>query len=404
MLDSAESIVPERYRLGNWRRVIENQGTTLQADAKDLPDISVVICTYNRCQMLPGALESVLAQQTGGVRYEVIVVDNNSTDQTRQVIESYIWRGATNLHYVFEGRQGKPYALNKAIDCARAPILAFTDDDIRVAPDWVAKIKRAFDEHAEVDLVGGKVLPIWDGPPAWLTREHWSPLALVDYGDAPFYTSAHRPTCLVGANLSMRRETFDLIGRFSTSLLRCQDHELQLRLWRAGRQGLYLPDVIVMAKVQPERLTKAYHRWWHSNHGKYSAIMGYSEMLSDDLVDDEGRIKEPAPDEAMLYGQPGFVYRECIRIVAGSILGWVTASIRGCEELSFRDENRIRHSINFINKSRQLYAARLDHSHPAELGRFFKAILRKKLKLNMQARRNRRHGEHLAIHDQSEGN
>ena len=150
---------------------------------------SVNICTYNRCRMLREALESVLSQRVhDGGRYEVIVVDNNSTDETRQVVESFIARGHANLRYVFEGRQGLSYARNAAVSAARSPILAFTDDDVRVKPDWVATIKRTLDDHPEVDCVGGKVLPRWTfAPPSWLTREHWAPLALVDYGDQPFY-------------------------------------------------------------------------------------------------------------------------------------------------------------------------------------------------------------------------
>ena len=103
-------------------------------------DVTVIIATYNRADMLPGALESVLAQEADGVRYEVIVVDNNSPDQTREVVESFIARGHRNLRYLFEGRQGVAYARNTALAHASAPIIAFTDDDVRVSPDWVAMI------------------------------------------------------------------------------------------------------------------------------------------------------------------------------------------------------------------------------------------------------------------------
>src|SRR5436305_8400951 len=136
-------------------------------------DVSVIISTYNRCEMLPAALESILAQETAGTRYELIVVDNNSTDKTREVVESFIARGHANLRYVFEGKQGLSHARNAGIAAARAPIIAFTDDDVRAASDWVASIKRVFDEHPEVDFVGGKVLPRWEAePPSWLTPDH----------------------------------------------------------------------------------------------------------------------------------------------------------------------------------------------------------------------------------------
>src|ERR1044071_7412174 len=114
-------------------------------------EITVIISTYNRSDMLAGAIESVLEQDSEGVRYEVIVVDNNSTDKTREVVEGYIERGQENLRYVFEAKQGVSYARNTGIGEARAEIIAFADDDVRVTKDWVARIKRAFDLHPEID-------------------------------------------------------------------------------------------------------------------------------------------------------------------------------------------------------------------------------------------------------------
>src|ERR1044072_4820738 len=105
-------------------------------------DVTVIIATYNRAGMLGPAVESVLKQDAGDLRFEVIVVDKNSPDHTREVVESYIARGHTNLSYLFEPRQGVAHARNHALAHARAPVIAFTDDDVRVAPDWVRMIKR----------------------------------------------------------------------------------------------------------------------------------------------------------------------------------------------------------------------------------------------------------------------
>lgn len=198
--------------------------------------VSVVISTHNRCDLLPGALEAALSQQAGA-RHEVIVVDNNSSDRTREVVDAFMAHGAPRLRYVFEGRQGLSHGRNAGIANARGAIVAFTDDDVRVAPDWVEKIERALKEHPEVDFVGGKILPQWERPPPrWLTPEHWSPLALSDHGDEPFYVNAERDLCLVGASLAFRREVFDRIGLFSEELQRVkdgvgsvEDHELERR-------------------------------------------------------------------------------------------------------------------------------------------------------------------------------
>ena len=159
--------------------------------------VTVIIATYNRAAMLPEALESVLTQEADGVRYEVIIVDNNSPDQTRAVVESYIARGHTNLRYLFEGQQGVAHARNTALAHARAPIVAFTDDDVRVAPGWVASIKRSLDEHPEVGLCGRKVLPRWSQePPAWMTWAHWS-LWHDGLRDHPSTRMAGHQRCLV---------------------------------------------------------------------------------------------------------------------------------------------------------------------------------------------------------------
>src|SRR5205085_10674009 len=160
-----------------------------------------VLSTYNRCGMLEAALDSALAQESRGVHYEVIVVDNNSTDRTREVVEQRIAQGHANLRYIFEAKQGVSYARNIGVAKADAPLIAFADDDVRVASDWVANIKREFDLHPEIDYLGGKILPQWPSPPPdWLTRDHWWALALLDCGDEPFYVDADHLVCLPTAN------------------------------------------------------------------------------------------------------------------------------------------------------------------------------------------------------------
>jgi glucosyl-dolichyl phosphate glucuronosyltransferase len=227
-------------------------------------DISVVVSTYNRADRLPAALDAVLDQDTA-IPYEVIVVDNNSTDGTAAVLASYSERFRGRLRSAFEPRQGLSYGRNAGILLSRSPIVAFSDDDVRVAPNWIAQLCRAFDEHADIAYVGGRVLPEWlEPPPRWLTTAHWSPLALQDYGDEPLRSGRERAVCLVGANLAFRRRVFDRVGLFTPSLGRVkdgigstEDHEMQLRVWGSGMHGLYAPSVVAVADVTPDRLRKA---------------------------------------------------------------------------------------------------------------------------------------------------
>jgi glycosyltransferase involved in cell wall biosynthesis len=350
-------------------------------------DVSVVISTYNGAAVLPRALDAVLDQEVGNdLHYEVIVVDNNSTDDTRSVIESYVARAAGRMRYVFEGRQGLSYGRNAGIQAARAPIVAFTDDDVRVARDWVATLKALLDEHPEVDYVGGRVLPQWSGPPpAWLTDAHWSPLALVDYGAEPIYVNPDRQLCLVGANIAMRRALFDLIGLFEPELQRVkdsigsmEDHELVIRCWRAGRQGLYAPNLIASTVVRPERMLKAYHRRWHSGHGAFCAKMRYNED-----VNGEGRyIGKVAAERVTLFGVPGFLYRQLVR-EAGS---WARASLQRRPDLALSFENSMRFLVSYIRTRYRDEKGTHGRSPVAEIGGFATGLVRKKVRTAMRRR------------------
>ena len=217
-------------------------------------------------------------------RYEVIVVDNNSTDDTRRVVERFMGK-EPRITYLFEPRQGVSYGRNTGIAAATAPIVGFTDDDVQVARNWASTILTVLAGHPEAACVGGRVLPSWPGPlPSWLERAPWGPLALLDYGDQPFYVNLQRRLCLITANAAYRREVFDRIGMFALHVqavgreVATEDHELLLRLWNAGGQGLYWPALTATAGVEPERMRRGYHRRWHRRHGHYSAIMHDEEM------------------------------------------------------------------------------------------------------------------------------
>ena len=337
-------------------------------------DISVVISTYNRSEMLRVALERLLVQQSEEASYEVIVVDNNSTDRTREVVETFIESGHSNLRYVFEPKQGISYGRNTGIASSSAEIIAFTDDDVRVGQDWIGNMKRAFDEHPEVDFIGGPILPEWKSePPAWLTREHWWPLALLDFGDKPFHVNIDFPLCLPTANISFRRRAFDSIGLFSPEFSGREDHELLVRLWRTDRQGIYIPNLVVTAEVQPERLKKDYHRKWNLTTGKFNSLMRLNEC-----IDRDGRFVGEMPDLATLFGVPAFIYRKLIT----ESFRWVVAAGLGRSGKSQQHKNHIWYLIGYISKRIEKNSAERKHSSLTEIGAFTKTMLRKKLYRN----------------------
>ncbi len=309
--------------------------------------ISIVISTLNRANLLGAAIDSICAQNAGGTSYELIIVDNNSTDDTAEVVRRYMQRYAA-VRYAFQPEPGVSQGRNLGVQLARAPIVAFTDDDVRVPPSWVSRIQEAFDRHRDAAFVGGPVLPLWAAaPPAWLTERHWGPVSLLNYGDALLTIEASRPLCLITANLAVRRRVFEEVGPFAPEFRRCQDHELLLRFWAAGQRGLYLPDLVVHTEVPQERLTKAYHRMWHERNGRYYALMPISDLF---------RTRNSAPPRT-LWGTPLFVYRQ----IGAAAVGWLTATLGMNQSIAFYHETCMRRSAGYI---RARYAQRVRKRTP----------------------------------------
>ncbi len=232
-------------------------------------NLSVILCTYNRCQMLATALDSVAAQVLpASVDWEILVVDNNSRDQTREVVEGFC-RTTPHCRYVFESQQGLSAARNAGIREARGEILVFVDDDVTVEPTWLKSLTAAL-SNGKWAGAGGRILP--QGaftPPKWLPvkeRYAMAPLALFDpgleagpLGEAPF-----------GANMAFRKEVFQKYGGFRTDLGRCgdsllsnEDTEFGGRLLAAGEQLRYEPSAVVYHPVTENRIQKQYFlKWW----------------------------------------------------------------------------------------------------------------------------------------------
>jgi glycosyltransferase involved in cell wall biosynthesis len=291
---------------------------------------------------LSRALESLLDQQ-GNVRYEMLIVDNGSADDTRRVVDAA--RSASQevpVTYLYEPRPGVSYGRNTGIEHARAPIIAFTDDDCRPSSNWVESIVCAFERHPDVDCIGGRVAARWpDHVPGWFTPLQASPLALCEHGDEEVTVDATKAaTCLITANLAVRRHVFDKAGLFSPEYPRGQDRELQLRMWLTGYRGLYVPDVVVTVDVPRERLTKPYFRRWYARYGD---VHGRLRLL--EIIDRDGRLVEPT-GRAAIVGVPPFLYRR----LATAGMAWMWAVMRIREGEAFFHENCVRYLTNYIRR------------------------------------------------------
>jgi len=240
---------------------------------------SIVIPTYNRVDELQGTLAS-LAGISCADSWELIVADNNCTDGTRAAVAAASMTFPVRVKYVFEAVAGRCAALNAGISEAVGDIIVTIDDDVRVQPDFLDQVGRAFATHA-CDFIGGRVHPLWRGErPSWLPSHptrHWAVIALLDHGPEPFEWD---PLLPLGANMAFTRHAYELtgpwnndIGRKAGTLLGQEVREWCIRARARGLRGFYTPDVFVHHVIHADRLNKSYFRRWFYWRGVSRAIM-----------------------------------------------------------------------------------------------------------------------------------
>ena len=176
--------------------------------------ITVAICSYNAAGMLTGLVQA-LQEQSCRIPVEILVVDNNSTDDTRMIVNSLPVREGMSLRYVFEKKQGIPYARNRAIDeSLKNDYLAFIDADEMPEPGWLAAAVDALSSE-DADCVGGKIrvkLPNREVP-AWLTRQLLAFLGELDHGEQALWV-ADRSTPVWSGNVAYKTRLFSTGLRF----------------------------------------------------------------------------------------------------------------------------------------------------------------------------------------------
>lgn len=302
-------------------------------------DASIIVCTYNRAESLRDTLGALKSQQTvAGREWEVIVVDNNSKDDTRQVIAEF-QREWPLLRYEFEGEQGLSHARNHGIDAAHGTVLLFTDDDVLPEPDWMEATLAGLEQY-HADACGGYIAPIWEVPPPdWLTERFYGFLAVrTDRSDDYDITSPSQAP--FGANMAFRRNVFEKVGGFDTSrgrkgnvLASGEDGELFERILAAGFKAVFLGQSRVHHKVESFRLTKRYFRRWRFQTSRNIA-------QSKDMT-----------GERRLLNIPLYVFPQFLRAVARMLWGYVSQP---------RDEafNREMVVCHFLGLMQGLYRSR----------------------------------------------
>ncbi len=232
--------------------------------------LSVIVPTRNRALFLKDALESILKQNLCKEEFEVLVVDNGSTDQTAEVVEEFIAK-SNQIRYFFAPEPGLHVGRHLGAREAKGEILVYVDDDIIATSDWLEAIKNAFN-NPKVALVGGKILPKWEGDvPEWINLfKHeveygWTIgyVSLLDFGNVPREIPAYY---VYGCNFSIRKSVLFECGGFHPDSMPQEliqyrgdgESALSLTIMGKGYKSFYEPKASVYHRIPPERLTLDY--------------------------------------------------------------------------------------------------------------------------------------------------
>lgn len=228
--------------------------------------ISVVICTYNRASYIQDALSSLYAQTLDKSLFEVLVVNNNSTDDTEIVCRQFIdGHPEMNTTFLNEPRQGASFARNTGSALARSPLLCFMDDDAVATSDYLERIIRFFGQHADAGGLGGRIIPRYiPAEPKWMSYYVSSLVGNFDYApEVKVFEPGKYP---LESNMIVRKADFDRIGGFNSALpgvvgtLRIggEGKDFFLRLQALGNRIYYDPAIKVDHVVEVKKLTREY--------------------------------------------------------------------------------------------------------------------------------------------------
>ncbi len=230
------------------------------------PRISLVIATFNGATRIGTTLHSLLTQSLSGELWEAVVVNNNSTDTTAEVVAAFAAaHPEVAIVLTEESRQGLSYARNRGIEVARGEIIAIIDDDEIASPQLLADYLHFFDTHPEAVAAGGRIVPLYaNGRPEWMSGYTERPIAgTLDLGDKiiPFPEGKY----FGGGNMALRRRAVEKYGAFNpalgrrgTTLLGGEEKELYARLHNAAEPVFYLPTASIEHVIPDAKLTRDY--------------------------------------------------------------------------------------------------------------------------------------------------
>ncbi|MDY3979400.1 MAG: glycosyltransferase [Tidjanibacter sp.] len=228
--------------------------------------ITLLIATYNRGERIRQTLDSILDQTLAKEYWEVVVVNNNSSDDTPNVVGEFIAsHPEIDIRLVDEPRQGLSFARNRGIDASTGDYIAIADDDEILDKDFLATYFDFLDTHPFVVAAGGEMIPYYvDGKPHWISRYTERPIAgTLNLGKRQRVFPKGRS--FIGGNMALRRSAIDFYGRFNTELgrrgtklLGGEEKDLFMRYYAAGEDIYYLPQAKILHIISKEKLSRKY--------------------------------------------------------------------------------------------------------------------------------------------------
>jgi glycosyltransferase involved in cell wall biosynthesis len=307
-----------------------------------MPDISVVICTYARYDVLKKAVKSLTTQTLDTNQFEILIIDNTPNADSGDGVEiAKEFEAIKNLSYVFEKIPGLSNARNVGYKLAKSPYISYLDDDAIAEPQWLEEVLKGFQSFDNVGVVGGRIAPIWEIPrPTWLGDALVGNVSVVDWGGE--MRIARESEWFAGANISFAKEVLEEAGGFSTNLgrkgsgqvlLSNEESEILDFIKKSKFVEVYNPLASVDHLVEKKRL----RREWFRRRAAWQAASDFMmnpTNAEDRLVDFLTNIKEflcslppryrniqglyyPTDDAGQFQWQLSAIYANAILTLAG---------------------------------------------------------------------------------------
>lgn len=274
-------------------------------------DLDLVIPTYNRSRLLADCLASVArARRPANLMVTVFVVDNNSTDNTKEAVRAFQQVSSLLVRYIFVPRPGKSAALNDVLPQTKAELIGLIDDDEQLAPGWFEVACREFTMSPETEYIGGPYLPNWEHePPCWLPDSYRGAIGIVPRTERVAF-SRQFSGMLMGGNVVIRKHILEKVlpypehlGKIGKKIRSGEDEVIYHRLLDLGAKGMVVPDLIISHWIPSSRMTKKYFRQWVVGRGIAAGM----------------RLREHGFDEPAFLGIPKYLFSAAVYAAMSSL-------------------------------------------------------------------------------------